>query len=70
VAADTSASAMRLIPQTPVVLSAFHTSRMPDLYPEPDRFIPERWRAFDPTPFRIFSVRHRPAHVPGLLVGA
>jgi cytochrome P450 len=40
------------IPQgTEVLSSIYHTHRMPDLYPEPLRFRPERWAGFDPGPY-------------------
>ncbi|MFO1055419.1 MAG: cytochrome P450 [Dongiaceae bacterium] len=44
-----------------VLLSSFLTNRLPALYPEPDRFLPERWAAIDPTPFEnpVFSAGPR-----------
>jgi cytochrome P450 len=36
---------------THVVFSPAVTHRRPDLYPQPDRFIPERWARIDPSPY-------------------
>ena len=36
---------------TEVLSSIYHTHRMPDLYPEPLRFRPDRWQASDPGPY-------------------
>ncbi len=36
---------------TEVLLSYYHTHRDPDLYPEPQRFRPDRWLTFTPAPY-------------------
>ncbi|MEP7053014.1 MAG: cytochrome P450, partial [Pseudomonadota bacterium] len=36
---------------TEVLSSIYHTHRMPELYPEPLCFRPERWAGFDPGPY-------------------
>ncbi|MEZ4295037.1 MAG: cytochrome P450 [Polyangiaceae bacterium] len=36
---------------TEVILSPYCLHRLPDLYPEPQRFRPSRWEKLDPTPF-------------------
>lgn len=36
---------------TKVVYSQFITHRLPDLYPQPERFLPERWFTIDPSPY-------------------
>ena len=36
---------------TPVVFSQFMTHRLPDLFPEPDRFWPDRWLTAAPSPY-------------------
>ncbi|MBZ0286763.1 MAG: cytochrome P450, partial [Anaerolineae bacterium] len=37
--------------RTGVILSAFVTHRMADSFPQPDRFLPERWASIDPSPY-------------------
>ena len=34
-----------------VISSIYHTHRQPEIYPEPRRFLPERWKNFEPGPF-------------------
>ena len=36
---------------TTVMLSIYLTHHMPDLYPEPERFWPDRWLQIDPSPY-------------------
>lgn len=36
---------------TELVSSVYHTHRMPELYAQPRRFLPERWRDLDPGPY-------------------
>jgi cytochrome P450 len=36
---------------TPIVFSQFVTHHMPELYSEPERFLPERWRTIAPSPY-------------------
>jgi cytochrome P450 len=38
-----------------VILSAFMTNRDPDLYPEPNRFRPERWRTAKPSQYEYLA---------------
>ena len=40
---------------TYVVLSPFLTNRAPALYPEPARFLPERWASIEPTQFEYLA---------------
>jgi cytochrome P450 len=48
-----------------LVLSAFLTNRMPDIYPEADRFLPERWWRINPTPFEYLAFGGGPRQCPG-----
>jgi cytochrome P450 len=36
---------------TKVMYSQYITHRLPELYPQPQRFLPERWRTIDPSPY-------------------
>ena len=56
-------------PGNRVVLSAFLTNRMPERYPEPDRFKPERWFSINPTPFEYLSFSAGPRICPGSWFG-
>jgi len=40
-----------LPPKTTVALSSIITHRIPDLYPQPNKFLPERWLGIDPSPY-------------------
>jgi cytochrome P450 len=66
---ETTLSGHRLPRGTRVVLSTFLTNRMPDLYPEPDRFLPERWSTIDPTPFEFPVFGAGPRICPGYWFG-
>jgi cytochrome P450 len=50
-----------------LVLSAFVTNRMPALYPEPDRFRPERWSGINPSAFEYMVFGAGPRNCPGYL---
>ncbi len=50
-----------------LVLSAFVTNRVPDLYPEADRFLPERWATINPTAFEYQVFGGGPRNCPGYL---
>jgi cytochrome P450 len=52
-----------------ILLSAFVTNRMPQRYPEPDSFWPERWASINPTPFEYLVFSAGPRNCPGYLLG-
>jgi cytochrome P450 len=41
----------RVAPGTVIVFSQYMTHHMPDLFPEPERFRPERWQTITPSPY-------------------
>ena len=50
---------------TRVINSAFVTHRMPELYAEPQRFLPHRWLAGEPGPFAYLPFSAGPRTCPG-----
>jgi cytochrome P450 len=50
-ARDSELGRYRIPSGTEVLSSIYHTHRMPELYPEPLRFLPERWATLDPGPY-------------------
>jgi cytochrome P450 len=54
---------------TRAVLSAFVTNRLPDLYPDPDRFQPERWATINPSGFEYAIFSGGPRICPGQWFG-
>ena len=52
-----------------VLISGHLIGRDPDIYPEPDRFLPERWRSIKPSPFQ-YPVFGAGGHMcPGIVFG-
>jgi cytochrome P450 len=51
------------------LLSAFITNRLPDRYPEPDSFRPERWASIDPTAYEFLCFSAGPRNCPGYWLG-
>lgn len=47
----TSLGPVRMNPGTPVIFSQFITHHRPDLYPDADRFVPERWATITPSAY-------------------
>jgi cytochrome P450 len=54
---------------TRVLLSSFVTNRLPERYPQPDSFWPERWASINPTPFEYLVFSAGPRNCPGYLLG-
>jgi cytochrome P450 len=50
-ARDSTLGNYRIPRGTEILSSIYHTQRLPEVYPEPLRFQPERWRDFDPGPY-------------------
>jgi cytochrome P450 len=70
VAEDDTVLAGHPIPKrSRVLLCTFLTTRLPDRYPEPDRFLPERWKTIDPTPFEYPVFGAGPRICPGYWFG-
>ena len=51
VAQPVTLGGLRLNPGTPVVFSQYITHHREDLFEDPDRFIPERWKTINPSPY-------------------
>ena len=52
---DTDLFDHEIAKRTRVILSGFLTNRFPGLYPEPDRFLPERWRNLNPSQYEFMD---------------
>jgi cytochrome P450 len=52
-----------------ILISAFVTNRMPERYPEPDSFWPERWASISPSAFEYLVFSAGPRNCPGFLLG-
>jgi cytochrome P450 len=52
-----------------ILLSSFVTNRMPERYPQPERFWPERWASINPTPYEYLVFSAGPRNCPGYLLG-
>lgn len=50
-ASDTELGPLRVSRGTTAVFSHYVTHHLPDIYPEPERFLPERWRLLTPSPY-------------------
>jgi cytochrome P450 len=58
--------ALRLPPGTPIIFSQVITHHVPELFPEPEAFRPERWRTISPSPYAYFPF----AAGPRMCIGA
>jgi cytochrome P450 len=63
--ADTCIAGNHFPKRTRVILNTFLTNRMPDLYPEPESFRPERWSAIAPNSFEFPAFGAGPHICPG-----
>jgi cytochrome P450 len=57
---------LRLPPGTPIIFSQVITHHLPELFPEPEAFRPERWRTISPSPYSYFPF----AAGPRMCIGA
>ena len=64
---DTSLNDYPLARRTKVVLSPFLTNRDPRLYPDPDRFRPDRWATISPSSYEYSVFSGGPRGCPGYL---
>jgi cytochrome P450 len=62
---DTALDGCVVEKQTRVILSPFLTNRLPELYPDADRFLPERWQTIDPNQFEYLVFSAGPRTCPG-----
>jgi cytochrome P450 len=51
VAVDTKLGGYHIPAGTELLMSIYHTHHMAELFPEPERFNPDRWLTIDPSPF-------------------
>jgi cytochrome P450 len=51
-----------------VSVSHYITHRRPDLYPQPNKFLPERWRIITPGPYEYIPFSAGPRACPGMAV--
>ena len=62
---DTSIAGYPMPKGARIVLNPFLTNRMPDLYPDPDCFKPERWATTNPGTFEYLTFSAGPRACPG-----
>ncbi len=67
---DTTIAGHDIPKGTRVILNAFLTNRMPDLYPDGDLFRPERWSTIAPTAFEFPVFSAGPHGCPGYWFGS
>jgi len=60
---------LSLPPRTRILLSPHLTHRMPEVFAEPMRFLPERWFSINPSPYEYFPFSAGPRRCPGALFG-
>jgi cytochrome P450 len=64
-AAPVELGPLRLARGTTVLFSQAITHHLPELYPEPEHFRPERWRTIAPSPYAYFPFAAGPRMCPG-----
>ena len=67
---DTTLNGYPLASRTKVLLSSFLTNREPDLYPDANRFRPDRWATIDPSPYEYSVFSAGPRGCPGYAFGS
>jgi len=65
----TDLSGYRVPQGTRICLSAFLTNRLPELYPDPDHFEPQRWFSIDPSTYEFSAFSAGPRACPGVWFG-
>jgi cytochrome P450 len=60
---------LSLPPATRILLSPHLTHRMPEVFVEPTRFLPERWFSINPSPYEYLPFSAGPRRCPGALFG-
>ena len=60
---------LSLPPATKIVISPHLTHRLPELFSEPTRFLPERWFSINPSPYEYLAFSAGPRRCPGAQFG-
>lgn len=66
---DTTLAGQPMPKDARLLLNAFLTNRAGDLYPQADRFLPERWSTIDPNAFQFLTFSGGPRQCPGYAFG-
>jgi len=60
---------LSLPPGTSILLSPHMTHRLPEVFAEPTRFLPERWFSINPSPYEYLPFSGGPRRCPGAMFG-